>query len=314
MARERWGAFSVIDHKDTTALIPEILLYDRLLIPVPYQPPTYDGDPSAYDDRPRWEREGWDPEKLYKRLNDLGDLAVKTTWNTDRQKAFHLEIQKIKNAGFEVNNMVQFPYAVTRAVLTREQPTLPSGITHVDVVAAYQSEGDFEADFSLESANNQRDIAKLGLLLGHKLAIPDEEANPEKALNKAISLARDADFKKKRLALYDWQVDIIRNKHFKPEEAIKEMDSLVDKYNEYVKKAVGKVAFKFAFTVAGIGLSLAGAGFNPLVAAGALLSLVQFAAFDGKPVIEDETIKPAAMFHTVEYSRANIYHKIRTFI
>lgn len=35
MARERWGAFSVIDHKNTAAYVPEVLLYDKLVIPVP---------------------------------------------------------------------------------------------------------------------------------------------------------------------------------------------------------------------------------------------------------------------------------------
>jgi hypothetical protein len=34
MTRERWGTFSVIDHKDPAELIPEVLLYDRLVIPV----------------------------------------------------------------------------------------------------------------------------------------------------------------------------------------------------------------------------------------------------------------------------------------
>jgi hypothetical protein len=32
---ERWGTFSVIDHKNAASLVPEVLLYDPLVIPVP---------------------------------------------------------------------------------------------------------------------------------------------------------------------------------------------------------------------------------------------------------------------------------------
>jgi hypothetical protein len=35
MSRERWGTFSVIDHKNAAALVPDVLLYDRLVLPVP---------------------------------------------------------------------------------------------------------------------------------------------------------------------------------------------------------------------------------------------------------------------------------------
>ena len=35
MARERWGSFSVRDHLNTRALATDVLLYDRLIFPVP---------------------------------------------------------------------------------------------------------------------------------------------------------------------------------------------------------------------------------------------------------------------------------------
>jgi hypothetical protein len=320
MTSERWGAFSVIDHKNTAALIPEILLYDRLVIPVPFDPPVNEGSPPLYDDRPRWEKEQWDPQGLYKRLKELGNLAVKTTWNTDRQKTFHMEMEKLRQAGLDAMNIVPevrdtIPYQITRRILAQEQPKLPRGISHVDVVAAYQSEKDFEADFIVESAPEpeKRDLAKLGLLLGQKLAIPEDKDNPEQALQDAIKLAKKSTFKKKRRDLYEWQVRVIRD-GFKPEEAIEEMEHLIDEYNTCVKNAVKKYAFRVVFTLAGVAISLAGTVFNPFSATGAVLSLVQFAAFDGKPVIEAGESKPAAMFHTVELDRASISKKLRMVI
>ncbi len=309
MARERWGAFSVIDHINAAALIPEVLLYDRLVIPVPHD--TY------FDDRPRWVDKGWQPELLDKRLNELGDLAVRVTWNLERQKAFRLEMEKLKSIEMEA----RLPYQLTASILASEKPTLPSGISHVDVVAAYPSEEAFKADIQLKKAVPARndlvkrdsDIAHLGLLLGHLVAIPQDEDKPEDALHEAIDLAKDKDFKEKRQALYEWQIKVI-DQGYSPEEAKDEMETLIDTYNSCVKKAVRKVAYKFAFTIAGVGLSLAGAALNPLVAAGAVLTIIQFAAFDGRPIVEAGESKPAAMFHTVAYKRGGINQKLRTLL
>ena len=35
MKTERWGTLSVIDYKNTSAFITDIILYDRLVIPTP---------------------------------------------------------------------------------------------------------------------------------------------------------------------------------------------------------------------------------------------------------------------------------------
>jgi uncharacterized membrane protein len=43
MSIERWGAFSVVDHKDARKLAADVLLYDRLVLPTPMD----------------WDRERW---------------------------------------------------------------------------------------------------------------------------------------------------------------------------------------------------------------------------------------------------------------
>src|SRR5258708_39898132 len=75
MSRERWGAFSVIDHTDPTNLAPDVLLYDRLVFPFP----------GADFERKRWEDEGWQPEKLDQLIKMLGDLAITTGWTAQDQ-------------------------------------------------------------------------------------------------------------------------------------------------------------------------------------------------------------------------------------
>jgi hypothetical protein len=307
MTRERWGAFSVVDHINAAALVPEILLYDRLVIPVPHD--------EYFDDRQRWRDKGWQPELLDQRLTELGELAVRVTWNLERQQMFRLEMDKLRSVEIEA----RLPYQATAGVLASEKPKLPDGVSHVDVVAAYPSEEAYKAEIKLKEAVRDQGnldtpgLARLGLMFGHLLAIPQDKANPEKALREAIDLAKDRDFKAKRQAFYEWQIKVI-NQGYTVEEAKDEMEELIKKYNNCVKKAVRTVAYKFAFTIAEVGLSLVGATLNPVIASGAALSIMKFAAFDARPVIEAEESKPAAMFHTAAYKRAGVYQKLRTFI
>ncbi len=139
MNRERWGSFSVIDHKDPAGLIPEILIYDRLVIPVP---------PTAADQK-RWKCRGWEPDLLFARLKTLGPLAVHANWGYgDSQSAIHQWAQKFTDIKSDVADIVQaakekLAYQLTRRVLAQQQPiALPTGVDTVDLVAAYQSEAD----------------------------------------------------------------------------------------------------------------------------------------------------------------------------
>ena len=55
MKFERWGSLSVDDHLDTRALVANVLLYDRLVVPVMTEQP--DRNERAY-----WISKGWDPD------------------------------------------------------------------------------------------------------------------------------------------------------------------------------------------------------------------------------------------------------------
>src|SRR4051794_538491 len=87
---ERWGVFSVIDHKNDVGLATELLLYDKIAVPTPMD--------ERGDDWKRWERAGWEPERLMKvveRLKGAG-LVEETTWDLDRQKNWQQEFEKAK--------------------------------------------------------------------------------------------------------------------------------------------------------------------------------------------------------------------------
>ncbi|MGB6686328.1 MAG: hypothetical protein WBE76_00630 [Terracidiphilus sp.] len=251
MSGERWGAFSVIDHIDAAALAADVLLYDKLVLPVP---------PNE-SEAERWELENWQPGLQQKRLEVLGELAEPVEWDDDRQRMYDREMEELRKQGATVNG-----FQLTGIVLA-QQPR------NVDVVAAYHSTGAFHSDYPAASRVDKK--ALVAHLLGQRFAVP--KGDPETALKKAIEVAKLPEFKEHRLALYDWQ-QVIVEKQTPPIEAVKKMEQLLNSYNDCVERAVKSVYYKLGFTVAGIALTLAGAPANPLVAGGALLTMAQFAA------------------------------------
>jgi hypothetical protein len=293
MLSERWGTFSVIDHKNAAALVPEVLLYDRLVLPTP---------PND-EERRCWSEKNWDPELLFLRLKQLDDLAIRANWGLDRRKEFQTWMADLRNAQQDAQDMSQEAqeaqaYQMTRRILAQDQANIVPKGTAAVLVAAYQSENDFRDDFILEKADQNTEQAKLAFLLSHRFAVP-VEADPEKALEKAIALSRKREFQEKRRQLYDWQVRVIQEK-IPLEVAIQGMEKMVQSYNEAVEKASNNVYYKFAYTIAGVALTLAAAPPGAILAGvGALLAVVRFATFDRKPVVEAGESKPAAMFHAI---------------
>ena len=275
MSHERLGGFSVKDHIDAAALAADVLLYDRLLLPVP---------PDKSEEE-RWEKENWKPALQKQRLDILGELAEQIKWNEDRQQMYRAEMDKLREQGLHVNG-----YQLTGLMLARERAA-----DVVDVVAAYHSEYAFHEDYPEE--NDRTKQAYVAYLLGQRFAVP--KGDPEDALKKAVQLAKDTEFKAHRAAMYEWQGTMIAQK--KPAlEAVQHMDRLLKNYNACVEKAVKNVYYKFAFTVAGIALGLAAVPANPLAAGGALLTMAQFAKLETKPVVHAGPNGPAAMFHEFE--------------
>jgi hypothetical protein len=273
MSNERWGAFSVIDHIDAAALAADVLLYDRLLLPVP--PNKTEAD--------RWQKHAWQPELQKQRLDLLGDLAEPIQWNDDRQRMYEQEMNRLREAGLKVNG-----YQLTGMMIAQEP-------RDVDVVGAYHSSVAFHADYPDESDLSKQ--AYVGYLLGQRFAVP--KGDPEEALKKAVKVAKLPEFRGHRLELYDWQRQIVE-KSLPPADAVKRMEDLLRNYNLCVEKAVKDVYYKFGFTVAGVILALAGAPASPLTAGGALLTMARFAKMDTKPAINAGPNAPAAMFHDFE--------------
>lgn len=80
MARRLWGCYSVSDHMRPRAFVADLLLYDRLVIPVP-----------AASDMALWEKH-WNPERQARLLEILGPYAAQVEWSADLKKRANAHI------------------------------------------------------------------------------------------------------------------------------------------------------------------------------------------------------------------------------
>jgi len=289
MIAERWGSLSVADHVSTRDLMVNVLLYDRLIVPVMAH--QEDRNERAY-----WLKKKWDPDLQRRRVEQLRGLAIPRPWDRSRRDVFKSRMSELEAERFDTRQVDELAKATTRMILAMEPVTEKNpGVERVEVVAAYNSAAAVEKDFLIKQPAGP--LAAQALLVTRRLAVP-KFADEEAALRCAIDLSIDQDFRAKRSELFDWQETAIANR-WSPKEAVERLSEMNDAYNEKVKAAAGAVRWKLAFMICGIGLGFATGGVAG-AAAGAALSTVQFLKLDRKPAIDPGNTSPAAMFHAIK--------------
>ena len=294
---ERWGTFSVKDHVDTRSLVSDVLMYDRLVFPVP------PGDVERAD----WRRRRWDPDLLARRLEQLGDRAVKVPWGGPHRRRYDERMEKVRALAWDARTAIPDDQAfrTTRLVLAMDDPIkLPRGVSKVRPVAAYRSPEDVRGDFLLDEQG--RDPALLSVLVRNRLPQPLFSRDPERSLELAIELSRDAAFREKRRAIYAWQEEML-SADVRPSEALLELEDLIARYDAQVRSAHRIVAYRLVFTVLAGAVPVAGALLATApgialaaAAASASMGLVRFGTLERKPVFNAGETAPAAMFHQLE--------------
>lgn len=284
---ERWGALSVADHVDTHALVANVLLYDRLIVPT-----IAEQDNRA--ERAYWAEQNWNPDLQAKRVAQLGDLAIPRPWDAERRAKFTSQMREL--TAHPLRPVMVDAQGMTRRILAHEHVVeRPAGVTHVQVIAAYNTADGLLRDFRVESRADH--LETQAFLLSRRLAVPAID-DPEDSLKVAIDLSRDDEFREHRAALFDWQERMVAQ-GIPPHEVVEALAVMTEKYNAKVRQASRKVLLKLAFTFFGVGAAFAtgevvGAG------VGAALALVQFLTLESTPAVEAGSARPAAMFHDIE--------------
>lgn len=298
MAIERWGALSVADHTHLPNLVANVLLYDRLVMPM-Y---TESGD---RDERAYWLEKAWDPDGQRARRGQLGELVIACAWDKARRDNYRNRYQAAKQLDAEANGEM-----VTRWLLTEEPHyPLPTGVNHADIFVAYNSQLSAEQELCPQHGTQAAppinwdtldEEVQVGVLIAHELGVPDI-AEPEVALREAIALARETEFRHKRAELYEFQMSCL-NRGMSAKAIVAELRDRNQELKQYLAKqhvpTRKKAGFMLAQTAVGV---LVGAFGHPLGAIGGLLGLWQFATFDAKANEPLPTrLAPVAAFHDVE--------------
>jgi hypothetical protein len=243
MSHERWGAFSVVDHKDLGGVAPDVLLYDRLVFPVP----------GTDFEKARWEAEGWQPRKQEEMLEALDDLAVSASWNgQDQRKWAELNRALQEDVAQIVSEARQdLGYLATRMVLAAKRYPLPHGVDGVDVIAANRSEQEFRRKFEVDLEEVSSIVPNFGIRLSQRIAVPLSDRDPKDALTSSVQLARDGDFRRKRSRVYELQNQVLSTAE-PALETFQELEAATEDLINYICLMVKRVRFTNAFGLVGI--------------------------------------------------------------
>ena len=299
--RGRWGTFSVRDHMTEAPFVSDVLLYDRLIIPVP------DPADTSIEEKTVWHQ--WEPDKLQDCLNILqvktetrDGLALTIPWDKIKRERFASRMSTAAALATQQRTPEQTyytdPFAMTRDLIKNEfLPALPAGVSKAWTVAAYTSTRAFNQDV----ADPER-RPRLAMLISHRFLTPAKPDPRHEVLKRAVGLASTDDFRHKRARLYAWQEEIIEE-NISDEKALEEMDHLLAQYNKATETAFGDVTDRFLFMAIPVGLAMSSAlqagtmAALVLGVAGGFVQTTRFCRFDRKPRIEAGDLDAAAMIH-----------------
>jgi hypothetical protein len=197
---EVWGTVAVTDHLRTGAFIREVLLFDRLVVPVP----------ATAEEREHWKtpnpknpEETCDPDHLDAMLAILGTQRQENpdksplVWTADWSEKRWLSRRQVADDITQIDAFMD-----TRLILARDEK-LPQA---VEAVAAYPFEGDWRAENSpLAEQPNDLNASDALLMLAYPLLVPEVVVGQElEVLEDAADLARDPYFREQRDAFYKW--------------------------------------------------------------------------------------------------------------
>jgi hypothetical protein len=307
MSRELWTTYSVKDHLRPRELAIDVMLFDRLVFPVPQVGKIPDGDnpieigPVEWSrnefEWARWRANKWDPDRQSQILDLLEPVLRKVPWSS---KGKMDEDYRAEAAKLAADDVPDYAFTATRTLLTRD---LPAYVDSVPAIGpAYRTFAEFEREASYKLTTGRRPIPghALAMVLASEFIVPkidDGELTEETLLKETVAfVAGDGEFRKRRRAFIDRQQEFLRDGQTDPESifrSVEKMRELLHATNQATKKLtirkVARYAFRLAPTIMGLAAALAGAGpgFAAALAAGGTF-------FSASGIMVDERLFKAA--------------------
>jgi len=225
---ELWATFSVMDHVRPGAFVAEVLLYDRLLLPVPPRASDLPTDPEARatseKEWKRWKDTKWDPARQGQLLGILGDLAEPIPWTADRQAEWRQEMAS------QFDQAARNGYFLTGTVLEKFAPAMAQTVV---AVSPYRSLKQLANEQGIRRRTPHEAIPRSAVMavVGQELLVPpDPDRDDFQALADAVEVAHRADYRARRAALWRWQQRFVRGDQTDARSvraAVQEMQQLV---------------------------------------------------------------------------------------
>jgi hypothetical protein len=267
MSREVWGTFAINDHCRERAFVADVMLYDRLVIPVP-------PDTLAEDDKKLWSP--YQVDRQLELLAVLGDRARPIQWDQYHRQTWKNKFDAAKAAAAETSPDA---FRMTRMQLISD---VPDTVTAVESVSAYQSYEEIKDGLKIAETDNgiQLQPGAVTAVLGREFLVVDEpELSDMEALKEAVALSSDRTYRRKRADYWRWQREFLNYETFAAEKAVKaaveEMRDLIEEQNSAIRMQKIRTTARYAFLVGTVSLGLMTGSMLPIVISPLALTLDQ---------------------------------------
>lgn len=246
-----WGCYSVRDHLEPRAFVADLLLYDRLVVPVP-----------AQEDVGRWEHLGWDPDRQQQLLDTAEPFVERVEWRQDLRVEFSERFSAALSAE-EIGSIGRRAAGVSGWELTRRMISdeirgdvlddAPDG--DIRAVSVYAEADRFDSEWSVDAVfpfihrssvvapgrlrevrePSNAALEELAQTVVTKLVVPDDGQDDVEVLRKTVTLLERGDVSARRSEFQAVLAEFY-SKGLKDETIIDEIDDLLIAYNEKIRK------------------------------------------------------------------------------
>jgi hypothetical protein len=270
---QRWAAFSVRAHGDRASLATDLLLYDKLILPVPEDEKEF----------ARWARNQWKPEDLAKTVVEGGDRILPVPWTAQLRAQFDNDWEPLRYLGKDAAYGLTGIICATSAAAWQEiyasldpleRPTLKPAL-----FAGFQSAEEAKAALALkklkkgapattkkpETMPGGRPVDIMVAMHIRRLVREPDIADPNRAFETSMKLVQDPVFLQARQGLFDWE-DRLYVDHFEDDEAQRGLEQLQEAYRDALRKHTNYTRLRWVSTLASPAEKMLHATGNPHLA------------------------------------------------
>jgi hypothetical protein len=279
MSQELWATYSVKDHLQPRVLAADIMLFDRLVFPVP-EKAEVDGHPIGPGpvkrerndaEWERWENEHWDPTGQARVLKWLEPVIRKLPWEN---KGAVYDEYRTQAAKLAAAGLPDYAFDATRTVLSRDLPAYVTGVAAVG--PSYCSVREIKRELGIRKTGGELPGGALAAVLAWEFFAPDPDDmqySDEELLRETVRfVTQNADFQNARAAFNDFQRKFLRQRKGEDQSvtdlesitrAVQEMSRLLADAKQAAEqltiRKIARCAFRLtppALTIAGLALGL----------------------------------------------------------